>query len=579
MAARTALLVSLARTCCGALPQVPLPLTDSFPRVPSPLVTVDWRGLASDAVDFIFDATRVGPHLPLLWWDTARRNVNATSFGVPSYVGGATGDGAAHESIAGAALVLTAALAGRNVSCLSGGGFECVDVERMLLEYFDVQFGSGIWTDVASPNMSLWYASWVNMLPVMVAGASGTGALLGRVRDAGRAWLRVEAALGAPLPDFNVTRVDWVGGVPHGVAGDDRSYPLPVAAAGVAWQLYATRAALGESDADAPALLRGATDALNYLFTVPYNCYWEVLLPFGALAAARINAEQGTRYNVSRLLNFVLEDDLPSVFPFRWGWGTIAESWSGVDVFGLTGAVTDRGGYAFAMDTFATLSALLPVARYEAQFARALGVYAANAANAARLFFPRFNAPGAQSDADWVTAAGEGADALAYEGVRRWGFNETDGNITGPYATGDGKSQDHVATNLAVYGGAYVGLMAALVVPLPGAPAGVAAFDLVATDWFARPAAPTTLVYNGRATHADAALPLPPGRWDVYDAVAQEWAARNATRTATVTVAPDAAAVFVTVAAGARVVRDEAHNWLLADGVVIDWQLEPRGLA
>jgi hypothetical protein len=331
-------------------------------------------------------------------------------------------------------------------------------------------------------------------------------------------------------------------------------------------------------DADAPALLSGATAALDYLFSLRTNPYWEVLVPFGAALAARINAERGASYNTSQLLDWVLQDDLPSHFPYRWGWGTIASPWAGVDVHGLTGAVTDRGGYAFAMDTFATLAALLPVARYEAQFARALGRYAANAANAARLFFPRFNAPGAQSDAAWVAAAGAGADAMAYEGVRRWGFNATDSNITGPYATGDGRAQDGLPTNIAVYGGAYVGLLAALVVPTD-APPGVAAFDLRATDFFARPSAPTTLVYNGRAEAAALALPLPPGGpYDVYDAVAQAVVARAARPpSARVSVAPDAAAVFVAIRAGAQLTRDEAHNWLLADGVVIDWQLAPRG--
>ena len=138
--------------------------------------------------------------------------------------------------------------------------------------------------------------------------------------------------------------------------------------------------------------------------------------------------------------------------------------------------------------------------------------------------------------------AGAGADVLAYEGVRRWGFNDSDANITGPYATGDGKSQDHVATNIAVYGGAYIGLMAALVVPLAGTPAGIAAFDLVATDWFARPSAPTTLVYNGRENSTDVALPLPgSARFDVYDAVSQSWVARNASTAAALTLGPDTA--------------------------------------
>lgn len=119
--------------------------------------------------------------------------------------------------------------------------------------------------------------------------------------------------------------------------------------------------------------------------------------------------------------------------------------------------------------------------------------------------------------------------------------------------------------------------MAALVVPTD-APPGVSAFDLCATDFWSRPAAPTTLVYNGRAEPAALSLPLPPGGpFDVYDAVEQVFVARGVRPpTVRVTVAPDAAAVYVAVPAGAPLVRDVERNWLLAGGVVIDWQLVSR---
>ena len=71
-------------------------------------------------------------------------------------------------------------------------------------------------------------------------------------------------------------------------------------------------------------------------------------------------------------------------------------------------------------------------------------------------------------------------------------------------------------------------------------------------------------------------VPLPPGGpFDVYDAVAQEFVVRGA-HAARVAVPPDAAAVFVAVPAGAPLVRDVENTWLLAGGVVIDWQLVPR---
>ena len=576
----TVLVLLAASQSFASVPQQRIPLIDSFPQTPSPWAPTNWSSVALAQTAFIFDATRTGQYLPLLWWDDAHHNVNQTTFGTPSYVGGATGAGAPHELIAGGALVLSGLLAGAPMSNLSGPGFQGVDFERMLLNFFDT--GAQMWADVRSPNGSFWYQAWNSMLPLMVASTSQSPTLLPAVRAAAATWLRIQAALDG---NFNVSGIDFdpASGAPIPVPGNSKQYPLPVVSAGVAWLLYATRAALGEgSDPAAPALLAGAGAALDYLLALPYDSYWEVLMPYGALACARINAEQGASRPTGALLANIFQPGLPSHFPFRWGWGTLSGAWgAGVDVAGLTGASSDRGGYCFAFDTFATLAALLPIARYEAQWATALGRYGSNAANAARLFFPFASAPEAQSNWAWV-AAHPGAEALSYEGLRRWGFNSTDGNITGPYATGDGESQGGLPTNLAVYGGAYVGLMAGLVLPTLGAGAGVAAFNLTSTDFWARPSLPTTLVYNGGGAGALVQLALPPGGGarDVYDAVAQAVVARGAAPPSVgVWVAADGAGVFVAIPAGTPLVRDEARNWLLAGGVVVDWQLTPKGIA
>jgi transcription elongation factor len=94
-----------------------------------------------------------------------------------------------------------------------------------------------------------------------------------------------------------------------------------------------------------------------------------------------------------------------------------------VDVDGLLGSVLDRDGYAFALDTFVLVASLLPVARYNSSYARAIGKWATNAANAARLFFPSSLPPEQQTDWGWVSA--NGAEALAYE---RQNDNPLDGD-------------------------------------------------------------------------------------------------------------------------------------------------------
>lgn len=584
-----AALAAAALACCGprpaaaAVPQVALPLVERMPGRPQPWAPTDWPAVASAWVGFVFDAVQRGEHLPLLWWDDAHRNFNQTTFGVPSYVGGATGGGAAHEAIAGAGAVLTGFLAGANMTCLTGPGFHCVDFERMLLNYFDAD-GAHVWTN--SPDGGsrgeFWYQVWSSMVPLMVTTAGGrAGALAPWALVAALTWVDVMEALGgsaAALPDFNWTGVDFTPGrPPAGYSNGD--FTQPVASAGLGFLSYVARALAGEDTPTGARLLTGARWALDYLEGVQYDPYWEVLLPHGAYAAARMNAELGTAYNVSRLLNWVLQDDAtPPRAPFRYGWGTVCDAWGGVDVHGLIGSVTDRGGYAFAMDTSVAVAALLPIARYDASFARGLGKWAATAANAARLFLPSAaGGPDAQSDWPWVAAAPAGARALAYEGVRKWGFNASATNITGPYATGDAKAAGR-PTNLAVYGGAYVGLLAA-VVRQTDAPF-VTRFELNAVDYAARPAHPTSLVFNPGPAPAAVTLPLPGGGsggpFDVYDAVAQAVIARRALGAAgaRVTVAADAAAVLVAYPSAAPLTYDAATRRLSAGGVVIDWHVD-----
>jgi hypothetical protein len=88
---------------------------------------------------------------------------------------------------------------------------------------------------------------------------------------------------------------------------------------------------------------------LDYLEGTGNNPNYEILLSYGAYTAARMNAEQGTTYDVEKLVNWVFE---PSS-TVRSGWGCIVGSWNGYQVNGLMGSTTDGGGYAFSFPTFA----------------------------------------------------------------------------------------------------------------------------------------------------------------------------------------------------------------------------------
>jgi hypothetical protein len=151
------------------------------------------------------------------------------------------------------------------------------------------------------------------------------------------------------VPDFNHTSFNFRTRKPV----DNGKWKEPDAAAGVAWLEYAAWMKFRD-----PNHLVAAEGCLKFLQTFPRNPYYEVLLPYGALTAARLNAEQGRQYDTDRLLSWCF-----GVSDCRGGWGVTVGNWGGFDCDGLLGSIDDRGGYAFAMNTFAQAGALTPLPR------------------------------------------------------------------------------------------------------------------------------------------------------------------------------------------------------------------------
>ena len=121
------------------------------------------------------------------------------------------------------------------------------------------------------------------------------------------------------------------------------------AAGGHAWVLYSAYKKFGEK-----RYLDGAKSAVNVLVSQKESRFYEILLPFGVYTAARLNAENGTNYDVTHLLNQVFDGCQSK--DGRYGWGIIAEKWGDYDVYGLQGSITDGGGYAFFMNSVAIMA-------------------------------------------------------------------------------------------------------------------------------------------------------------------------------------------------------------------------------
>ena len=347
------------------------------------------------------------------------------------------------------------------------------------------------------------------------------------------------------MPDFDHTAFSFRSMQPV----DNGRWKEPDAAAGIAWLQYMAR--IKHKDAKN---LQAADWCMQFLQRRKQNPYYEVLLPYGALAAARMNAELDRKYDVHKLLNwcFGLSD-------CRGGWGVIATAWHGYDCHGLLGGVDNRGGYAFAMNTFAQAGALVPLVRYDDRYARAIGKWMLNLANAARLFYPGELPEGHESCAFWKD---DPKGLIAYEGLRY----EWDGK--GPYATGDPVVMKWgPATDRGLYGSGYVGMLGSIIRPTNDEK--ILQLDCLATDFYRAPAYATYLYYNPHDTAKQISVDVGRRPRDLYDACTDTFLRRDVRDRATIVIPADSAVLLVLPPSGGRETRRNGKTSV--DGVVIDY--------
>src|SRR3954468_8293259 len=125
---------------------------------------------------------------------------------------------------------------------------------------------------------------------------------------------------------------------------------------GMAWLQYASYWRNRTSNPTLAASYLTAVDwSLAYYQQTSANPDYEVLSPFGAYAAARMNAEQGRNYDVQKMVNWVFSRSNARTTKTM----ITGEQWGGQDVGGLMGfTIPNTGsavrGYAFSMNTFIT---------------------------------------------------------------------------------------------------------------------------------------------------------------------------------------------------------------------------------
>ena len=349
----------------------------------------------------------------------------------------------------------------------------------------------------------------------------------------------------------------------------------------VAWMLVVGAALTGDPD-----MVACARAAVRWHIAHPGR--YELSHAMGPLAAARLNALGGEQFDLGAVLAAWFGDGDPQRHPWHVTAGTRGDHGETCD--GLDGARwAGDGYYAFTMGSLQGPAWLVPVARYDQRWAKAIARYALHLANSARLLQGEGLDDQHQDHAAWKRTWDPG-NLFFYEGLKSW--DPSPARSLRPYATGDvvllGWARGHVgipaadylaqraawfgdtALNISLYMGNHVGFLGGIVAAtdVPG----VLCWDCLATDWFHEPAYPTHLYWNPFAEPRTVTV-VPAQTCDLYDAVAGGIVARRVTRAQPLRFAADQAMVLVEAPCGAAAVR--TGTMLRIGGVVVDHRSAP----
>jgi hypothetical protein len=204
--------------------------------------------------------------------------------------------------------------------------------------------------------------------------------------------------------------------------------------------------------------------------------------------------------------------------------------------------------------------------KYQPQYARAIGKWMLNNANACRLFFPD-QLP--DSNQCLPGMQGYTNSAIAYEGLRYEDGCDRPG--VHPVATGDGPkwTPDNPKESMfSVYSTSAVGILGAIVDTTDVK--GILRLDCNATDFYSSRKFPVFLIYNPYKTNKEITYRIADGRKDIFDIVSKSYLAKGVGGSAKISIPADAAAIAVELPAGANIRSKEGK--LIVNGQIISFR-------
>jgi len=536
--------ILIGHIVCGQ--QVTIARVEQMPNLPTPYQMRDWKRVAMGYDSLVFDLDLSGQYLPLIWINNNTINYpEHSSFGLHTYVGTKYPDNA--EAINLLPAVIGASLIGVKKSDQWGHNW-VLGCE----EFFNRRPTENVYLNnpATESGDDWWYATMPNIFFYQLYDLySGMGDFAFQLRSVADQWLKAVIKMGGNATPWKLPYMNYRGWILRTMQPYSGGVTEPEAAGALGWLLYHAYQVTGEAK-----YRWGAEWAIEFLDGWTSNPAYELQLPYGVYIAARMNAELGTNYDIEKMINWCF-DPTDNVRE----WGVTLGRWGQYDCYGLVGEAR-FSGYAFAMNTFQMAAALVPLVRYDDRFARAIGKWMLNLANASRLFYTNYLPDGNQDGANWAHQY-DPQGYIAHEALRQSYYGAS------PYATGDAVRGGWSFTNYALYGASHVGYLAAIVdtTDVPG----ILRLDLRATDFFQKKAYPSYLIYNPYHEPKNITWDVGNQVMDLYDAVANTFVQRNVSGQVVLNIPADAVTMPVLVPAGGNV--SYHYDKLLVNGVVVDY--------
>lgn len=554
-------LISCSQQIGQPVTQILLPRIDQMPYLPQPLKIIDWKKKAMQFDSLVFNFNNKSSYGPLIWIDNGRRNFNQATFGLYTVIGDVRqgpnkNKGEFHEALTSLNSLLSAGL--MKIDKTSQYGFNYV---KMAQNYFNRDNHWNIVMNNTNPEVAMlgggygrdwWYDVYPNVLYY------GVAALFPQVenteyiqRTIAEQFYKADSVLNG---DYNYSYFNYAE-----MKGMRNQIPWQQdAAGGHAWVLYSAFQRFGDK-----RYLQGAKSAITALTNQKESRFYEILLPFGAYTAARLNAEQGTSYDITKLLNDIFDGCQSK--DGRYGWGVIAEKWGVYDVYGLQGSITDGGGYGFFMNSVAMAWPLVPLVKYEPQYCLAIGKYVLNAVNASRLFYPD------QIDVknQWLPDFKDITNGIVgYEGLRKIDdMNNQTLNGVSPVAIGDGPKWapgQPKESMFSLYSTSVAGIFGAIVSKTEVE--GILSLNCNATDFYAETKYPFYLYYNPY-TEIKTITYSSSDDIDLFDVVSKRYLAKGEHGNVSIDLPAGKAALIAVLPAGTHL-KTEGQKIMAGDNVI-----------